>query len=168
MRKRIYTEEQRAKTRERVRAYKRTTAGRESTKRYEQSAKAMIARKQYLSRTVGERRTYRQKYRADRKATGELQAYLKMRRQIIRKEALIAIGGICICCGESEIGFLTIDHKNNDGHLDKRVSQRRKIVMDFRKGVIDRDKYQCICYNCDCGRALNGGICPHMRNDVKN
>lgn len=67
----------------------------------------------------------------------------------------------CSCCGESIISMLTVDHINNDGNL-----QREKlgtghqfyywlIRNNFPKG------YQILCFNCNYGRFINNGICPH-------
>jgi hypothetical protein len=39
-------------------------------------------------------------------------------------------GGECICCGLADTAFLTIDHINNDGHLDKKSGNRYKKIID--------------------------------------
>lgn len=28
-------------------------------------------------------------------------------------------------------------------------------------GKADLDRYQLLCFNCNCGRHRNGGVCPH-------
>ncbi len=66
----------------------------------------------------------------------------------------------CLCCGESNIGFLTIDHLENDGHLEKTKGS------SFAASLIRKrfpPGYQVLCFNCNCGRERNGGICPHHR-----
>lgn len=71
----------------------------------------------------------------------------------------------CACCGEDDARFLTIDHVNNDGCLEvssrgRRVSgvslYRRLVKRGFPKG------FRVLCFNCNCGRETNGGICPHI------
>ena len=39
----------------------------------------------------------------------------------VKKEAIIHYGGECVCCGEKEIKFLTIDHTKGNGkkHREK-------------------------------------------------
>lgn len=91
-------------------------------------------------------------------------------REQIRMRVFIHYGGNppkCACCGETIVGFLTIDHPNNDGakeHKKKLPKTRGSgfwfyswlIKMNYPKG------YQVQCYNCNCGRAhtLNK-TCPH-------
>jgi hypothetical protein len=67
------------------------------------------------------------------------------------------LGGKCECCGTKILSFLTLDHKNDDGHIDRRkpLLLYRQIIRDARRDV------RILCFNCNCGRALNGGICPH-------
>jgi hypothetical protein len=73
----------------------------------------------------------------------------------------------CACCGESQYKFLSIDHVNNDGHLDKKTDRKRRrggigLYRYLRKrGFPDKDRYQVLCMNCNHGKMLNNGICPH-------
>lgn len=70
-------------------------------------------------------------------------------------------GWICNCCGETMPKFLAIDHVNNDGYLHKElgISRYRRILEEIESGL--EDKYQVLCHNCNTGKKLNGGICPH-------
>ncbi len=94
--------------------------------------------------------------------------YLERRRQSYRrynqrKRGLVLdhYGRQCVCCGEAIDRFLTIDHINSDG------SHRRKdhgSGLDFYRWIIKNDypsDLQTLCFNCNLGRALNGGVCPH-------
>ena len=73
-------------------------------------------------------------------------------------------GYICKCCGETKKLFLTLDHINGGGR------QHRKEAGGggkFTYRWVKRNKYpegfQVLCYNCNCGRQRNGGICPHKQ-----
>ena len=81
-------------------------------------------------------------------------------------------GWKCACCGEAERLFLTLDHVNNDGgefrkkHFGKQgaagmVTYRWLVSHGFVDGL------QVLCANCQHGKRLNNGICPHevRRND---
>lgn len=72
-------------------------------------------------------------------------------------------GRHCACCGESILGFLTIDHVNNDGNEHRRTTNRQSIYQILRREGYPPG-YQVLCFNCNSGRALNGGVCPHKQD----
>lgn len=84
-------------------------------------------------------------------------------------EAFIAYGGfICKCCGETEKLFLTIDHVNNDGANHRReIGKGRKanasgpIYAWLRKNKYP-EGFQVLCINCNFGKRMNKGVCPHQ------
>lgn len=66
-------------------------------------------------------------------------------------------GNICKCCGLNDIRFLTVDHINNDGGGKYRDS-------NFYSWIIKNnfpDNLQLLCWNCNCAKSKNNGICPH-------
>jgi hypothetical protein len=67
----------------------------------------------------------------------------------------------CACCGEKNFGFLTLDHVNQDGAEHRRLVGRSNGVYLWiiKKGF--PPGFQVLCYNCNLGRARNGGVCPH-------
>lgn len=77
----------------------------------------------------------------------------------LRERVFARIGRACVCCGEEEIGFLTLDHADDDG------AWHRKTVSDMYAWALSaveaRLVLQTMCFNCNIGRYLNGGICPH-------
>ena len=79
-----------------------------------------------------------------------------------RKRKLIDIlGGKCRCCGVSDITFLTVDHVFNDGHEERKSLSAVVLYERIIKGQVDLSRYQCLCWNCNHGKRINGGICPH-------
>jgi len=81
-------------------------------------------------------------------------------QQRYRAACLSAYGEKCACCGEAEIRFLCIDHINNDGKEHRKVVGSGQLTTwlckhNFPKG------FQTLCFNCNQGKHLNGGICPH-------
>lgn len=88
--------------------------------------------------------------------------YKRKKNQERRLEILTHYAGgvpICACCGERTVGFLTIDHIAGGGN-----KHRKKIKANLYDWL-HRNNYppgfQVLCYNCNCGRARHGGICPH-------
>lgn len=103
--------------------------------------------------------------------------YNREKRNALRDEAFQAYSnnGVieCHCCGERNVGFLTLDHSNNDG-----ATHRRQLGIPRHGGYHLRLKLKRLgwpqdigielsCYNCNCGRQYNGGVCPHKLTKLK-
>jgi hypothetical protein len=105
-------------------------------------------------------RAYYQKNR-ERAAQQERKRY-----QRLKDEAYAAYGGYrCVCCGETERLFLCLDHVNNDGN-----KHRQEVAPVRLYYWLKQQRYppivQVMCFNCNQGKRLNGGICPHQRKSV--
>lgn len=85
---------------------------------------------------------------------------LKEYNQKLKDKAYEMYGGYkCNCCGETIKQFLTLDHINNDGS-----KHRKKTGKNFYIWLRDNNYppiIQVLCYNCNCGKARNNGICPY-------
>jgi hypothetical protein len=68
-------------------------------------------------------------------------------------------GNICVCCKESRMAFLTVEHKNGlQGNTRKRGSTLYKeLTKEYRP-----DLYEVLCMNCNHAR-MRLGYCPHER-----
>ncbi len=82
-----------------------------------------------------------------------------------KKSVIDYYGGKCSCCGETEFSFLCIDHVDNDGAQHRKTyprggssGYRRIIRNNFPVG------FQVLCCNCNWGKRVNGGVCPHKRH----
>lgn len=93
----------------------------------------------------------------------------KYRLAVIEK-VFTAYGGKCVCCGETNPLFLTLDHINGDG-----AKHRKEIGNNGPRGANSDKTYrwaiknnypntlQILCFNCNCGKQRNGGVlCPHI------
>jgi hypothetical protein len=95
----------------------------------------------------------------------DLARYRSDRRRI-KLEVLRYYGGACACCGEAEIAFLSIDHINGGGsdHRRQITGSRRagdSMYRWLRRNGYPQGDYQVLCFNCNQGRFVNGGRCPH-------
>lgn len=111
------------------------------------------------------RREQARRYRANNKDFVNSRGRYYAARYRERNRDLIyeAYGNKCACCGEPNPKFFTIDHINNDGHIERKYSYASG--AEFYRKIIKAnfpDTYQILCYNCNLGRARNGGICPHQ------
>jgi hypothetical protein len=93
--------------------------------------------------------------------------YGKNKRMEYLRTVVEHYGGKCICCGETNLRFLTIGHKNDDG-----AKQRDKLggtkyaghifyLWLIRNNFPDEYELQVECYNCNMGKQRNWGVCPH-------
>lgn len=95
------------------------------------------------------------------------QAKDKIRRDKNRQDAIRHYGGKCACCGEIESCFLAIDHIGGDGNTHRQ--KIKKYGSGFFKWLVNNnfpEGFQILCHNCNMGKHLNGGICPHNQNGV--
>ena len=100
-----------------------------------------------------------QKY-PDEKARG-VQATKEWRARL--KELVIeAYGGkVCSCCGETELGFLQIDHIDGGGNAHRRsLNLAGTTFLHSLKKAGFPPGYRVLCANCNWGRRLTG-VCPH-------
>ncbi len=70
-------------------------------------------------------------------------------------------GSLCECCAESEIRFLTIDHITPVG---KAARRKQGSGSSFYRWLLQNgcpEGYRVLCFNCNCGRQINKGVCPH-------
>lgn len=85
--------------------------------------------------------------------------YMKKHRQKMREAILNAYGHRCVCCGETEEAFLTLEHVNGDGAAHRKLHGVNKVYADvIAEGF--PDKYTLLCWNCNCAKR-NGKHCPH-------
>lgn len=78
-------------------------------------------------------------------------------RLALRSEVFNALGGRCVCCGETDHRALTIDHINPCGRKRPKDIYRR-----VRSEGYPRDRYQVLCLNCNQMKG-DGAACPHQK-----
>lgn len=80
-------------------------------------------------------------------------------RQRLKAKVLDRYGNCCSCCGETHSEFLTMDHINGGGRIDRASKSGY-----WLKAIIDRDfpaDLRILCWNCNNGRERHQGICYH-------
>lgn len=89
---------------------------------------------------------------------------LRKSRAKLRDAIYEHYGNVCACCGETNPLFLSIDHVNGGGRGHRKSlgpkAGTHAMLYDIKKRGFPPD-FQLLCFNCNCGRARNGGICPH-------
>lgn len=82
----------------------------------------------------------------------------------LRLDIINYYGGKCQICGENDIYYLTIDHINNDGNIDRKVKKlgsghnfyRYLIKNNFPEG------FRVLCFNCNCSTST---MKDHINSD---
>ncbi len=89
----------------------------------------------------------------------------KQLHQQLRLEVFAAYGGaVCVCCGETHVEFLSINHINNDG-ADHRKQMWKKIktggnIYGYLKARSFPPGFNVMCMNCNFSVGHHG-YCPH-------
>lgn len=85
-----------------------------------------------------------------------------------RKRRLLVImtyGGRCVCCKESELAFLTMDHIDEGGNAHRRTLTKDGSIAGspkFYNWLIKNNfpsGFQVLCHNCNFAKSHGG--CPH-------
>ena len=87
--------------------------------------------------------------------------YAQQRRRV-RSAALKAYGGQCVCCGEDDQRVLTFDHVNGGGKEHKRKLGNNASLLVWARDSGYPPALRLLCHNCNLGRSVNGGTCPHQ------
>ncbi len=122
----------------------------------------------YRAKNKDRVRKYRKEYYAKNKDSTEHREYCaaawRKHKNKLKQKVFDHYGWVCACCGETTPEFLTIDHVNNDGnkHRDRIGYGVRALYSDIiRSGFCN--KFQILCMNCNFGKSMNGGKCPHSK-----
>ena len=111
-----------------------------------------MLRKEYLYH-------YNKKWREKNK--NYYRPYAREYARRIRKEVIEHYGGKCVCCGESHLEFLCLDHINGNGNKHrKEIGAGANVIFWIRKNNYPIGLFQILCANCNLGKHING-ICPH-------
>jgi hypothetical protein len=106
--------------------------------------------------------TYHAKHKEEEREKG------RIRRNLVRWNCLIHYGGEpprCLCCGESNIEFLCIDHINGGGERQrKQIGQGAKIYNWLIKNNYPKG-FRVLCANCNQSYG-HYGYCPHSESSL--
>jgi len=100
---------------------------------------------------------------------GQYRARQRARNREIKVRVLTHYGRgtlACACCGELELDFLTIEHKDRNGTADRLAVMGRKVGGHayyralIKLGLPDKN-LEVLCHNCQWGRKISG-TCPHQ------
>ncbi len=122
--------------------------------------------KRYCSPECQHRYWYQQTQRTDPEIVARLNAASAASSRGLKLRVLQAYGGRCVCCGESDPDVLTIDHIKGGGlqHF-RRVGFGTAFYRMLEREEYPKEDYRLLCFNCNSGRQVNNGLCPHHGRD---
>lgn len=151
--RRTYQKIWREKNRERLRNYQR-----------EWYAKNPERMREIKRKWKKENPWYNKKYYAENKET--IAKKTKNRNEKLRTDALMVYSKgemKCMCCGEKNIEFLTIDHMRNAPHVRDNSKRGGREIFRWLKDNNYPDGFRVLCMNCNWARGKYG-YCPHRSN----
>lgn len=90
----------------------------------------------------------------------KFKASLVRYRRKLRQDVIDKYGGECVCCGETQFEFLTMDHIDGRGVTHKHRADPGSWYREMRDRPADSTKYRILCWNCNCAIGAFG-FCPH-------
>lgn len=89
-------------------------------------------------------------------------AYRHNYKKKLATDVFSAYGSRCSCCGLDDQRLLTVDHINGGGkqHLKALKANPAKFYCWLRTNKYP-EGFRILCRNCNSGRSVNGGCCPH-------
>jgi len=112
-------------------------------------------------------REYYKEYHNKYNHTPQRKEYTGQYSRAIKMDVMDHYGGVCQCCGESELAFLTIDHIHGGGSKHRREIGSvggRTFYRWLQKNNYPAG-FQTLCMNCNLAKGKNG-ICPHKLDDT--
>lgn len=82
----------------------------------------------------------------------------------LRIEVLTAYGKRCVCCGEKEPAFLTLEHTKGDGKAHRGKSGSYTAYVDLKRRGWPKDGYTLLCMNCNWAKRFGESKCPHKQS----
>lgn len=82
-------------------------------------------------------------------------------RARLKLEMLNAFNRKCECCGEMHPEFLSLEHRIPGNSHGATGLQSHQLYRIARKEGWDKDKYACLCMNCNYAKG-HVGYCPHQ------
>lgn len=97
----------------------------------------------------------------------QMREYGRADRLALKADVLGHYGGACACCGETELIFLSLEHVGGGGKAHRaEMGGGEKVYRDIRKRGYPPG-FEALCHNCNQGRHINGGVCPHEQHALR-
>lgn len=82
----------------------------------------------------------------------------------LREQFLDMYGRVCVCCGETHVEFLTIEHKLGQRGIKRSKKETGKFAYLTAIQEYRPDLYEVLCMNCNFSKGRYG-YCPHHKEN---
>lgn len=87
-------------------------------------------------------------------------AWERERRRKIKLAVFEIYGNACVCCGETTSEFLSVDHTDGDGAIDRKRRNNTMLYKELAKAGKPQPGFRLLCFNCNLAKG-HWGYCPH-------
>ncbi len=125
---------------------------------YRSPEERRIYQRDYYAKNAEKRRLWAKGSRARNRV--KIKEDLRLYGWRRKSKVLTAYGGKCVCCGEADMHFLTLDHILGGGRAHR---EELGGTSNVYKWLIDNNYppgFQVLCMNCNSAKQWYGG-CPH-------
>jgi len=85
-----------------------------------------------------------------------------------RIEVITMYGGKCVCCGDTTIEHLVIDHINGNGNIERLTwKNSNSMYLELKRRGYPTDNYQVLCHNCNITKHIYGKPAMQIHNEQK-
>ena len=127
------------------------------------SIMSLIWRRNYYEKNVDKMREAALRYKRAKLTKVRVQDRVarRTRHQQNRLLVLTKYGGRCVCCGETALALLCVDHVHNNGKEHRaRVGGNDRVYVELMRSPRSPD-FQVLCFSCNMGKHLLD-VCPHQ------
>jgi 5-methylcytosine-specific restriction endonuclease McrA len=120
------------------------------------------AKRSSRKRWLHDHKEQMERYQRDYRRTNRTKLLAKKlaAQRAAKLEGIGAYGGKCVCCGEDQIEFLTLDHINGRTDEPYKITGQKAWARLKARGW-PKNNYQLLCFNCNCAKGVYGQ-CPHQ------
>lgn len=149
--------------------WRRSEKGIEAIKKHRtkwrRSEKGIAAKRAYRESALGRAQQARERAKMTQERRDTARESGRRGRAALKHEVLVAYSQeipACTCCGENIEAFLVLDHVNGGGGKHRSAAAAKFYHWLRREGFPREPALQVLCCNCNWGRQINGGVCPHQ------
>lgn len=119
---------------------------------------------EFFSANSSKKNTFGLRARCRRCAADDVREKNKEYQRRLKVQVLTAYGGgrlACVCCGDTNIEFLTLDHIFGGGSAERKHTSSLKLYYKLRRLGFPQGEHRTLCFNCNFSYG-HFGYCPHQ------